>query len=253
MTKYKLQKIQEMYNNKILVNTFIEARNIVLKTERDELNMERKKKKKHAGVYLTICSCAVIIAMVGYAGRISMEEPQENNVVEVPEVTPEDTVSETSQKIEVEVPDSEGSLETEVVEKPEVIEFLAPVDGKVIEEYSGDDLVYNEALKDWRAHSGVDFEAKIGDSVKASAKGVVESVFDSNMGRCVTIDHKNGFVTMYANLEENTAVKEGDEVQAGDVIGTVGNTALGDITDLEHVHFEMMNAGENVNPVDHLQ
>ena len=33
-----------MYNNKILVNTFIEARNFVLKTERDELNMERKKK-----------------------------------------------------------------------------------------------------------------------------------------------------------------------------------------------------------------
>ena len=75
--------------------------------------------------------------------------------------------------------------------------------------------MYNEALKDWRAHSGVDFEAKIGEEVKASAKGIIESVFDSNMGRCVIIDHQNGFRTMYANLEETETVKEGDQVMAG--------------------------------------
>lgn len=246
-----------MYNNKILVNTFIEARNIVLKTERDEFNMERNKKKKHGGVYLAICSCALIIAMVGYAGRVSLEDAEEEKVNDIVEITPDDVVYETSQKVEVEVPDNEVALEPEEkpeeTEKTEVIEFLAPVGGRVISEYSGDDLVYNEALKDWRAHSGVDFEAKIGEDVKSSAKGIVESVFDSNMGRCVIIDHQNGYKTMYANLEENTRVKEGDKVQSGDVIGTVGNTALGDITDLEHLHFEMMKDGENVNPVDFLQ
>ncbi|MBR2058597.1 MAG: M23 family metallopeptidase, partial [Fibrobacter sp.] len=130
---------------------------------------------------------------------------------------PDDPVAQTSQKAEVEVPDAEVAKEREEVveEKPEVIEFAAPVSGKVIEEYSGDDLVYNEALKDWRAHSGVDFEAKIGEEVKASAKGIIESVFDSNMGRCVIIDHQNGFRTMYANLEETETVKEGDQVMAG--------------------------------------
>lgn len=244
-----------MYNNKKSVNTFSEARNIVLKTERDEFMMERKKKKKNGGAYLAICCCALIVAIVGYANRMSLKENEEK-IGDIVEVVPEDEGIQTSQKAEVEVPDAELVLETEDVptesEKPEVIEFLTPVSGKVIEEYSGDDLVYNEALKDWRSHSGVDFEAKIGEEVKASAKGVVESVFDSNMGRCVIIDHQNGFRTMYANLEETEKVKEGDEVMAGDVIGTVGNTALGDITDLEHVHFEVIKDGNNVNPTEFL-
>ena len=244
-----------MYKNKKTVNTFSEARNIVLKTERDEFMMERKK-KKNGGAYLAICCCALIVAIVGYANRVSLKENEEEKLSDIVEVVPDDVVSETSQKAEVEVPDSEIAKENQEdggeSEKPEVIEFTAPVSGKVIEEYSGDDLVYNEALKDWRTHSGVDFEAKIGEEVKASAKGVIESVFDSNMGRCVIVDHQNGYKTMYANLEEKEMVKEGDEVMAGDVIGMVGNTALGDITDLEHVHFEMMKDGNNVNPVEYL-
>ena len=248
--------MQKMYNNKKSVNTLSEARNIVLKTERDEFMMERKKKKKNGGAYLAICCCALIVAIVGYAGRMSLQENEEEKIGDIVEVVPEDPATQTSQKAEVEVPDTEIAKENEEIqkenEKPEVIEFVAPVSGKVIEEYSGDDLVYNEALKDWRAHSGVDFDAKIGDEVKASANGVIESVFDSNMGRCVIIDHQNGFRTMYANLEETEKVKEGDEVMAGDVIGTVGNTALGDITDLEHVHFEVMKDGNNVNPIEYL-
>lgn len=247
--------MQKMYNNKNIVNTFSEARNIVLKTERDEFNMQTKK-KKNGGAYIAICCCALIVAIVGYANRMSLKESEEEKINDIVEVQPDNIIAETSQKAEVEVPDAEIAKEnqddTQESEKPEVIEFAAPVSGKVIEEFSGDDLVYNEALKDWRAHSGVDFEAKIGEDVCASAKGVIESVFDSNMGRCVIIDHQNGFRTMYANLEETEKVKVGDEVRAGDVIGTVGNTALGDITDLEHVHFEMMKDGENVNPAEYL-
>lgn len=223
--------------------------------------MERKKKKKNNGVYIAICCSALIVAMVGYANRISLKESEEKTR-DITEVTPDVVITETSHEAEVEVPDvnivketqdePEESEKPKETEKPEVIEFVAPVAGKVIEEYSGDDLVYNEALKDWRAHSGVDFEAKIGEEVKASAKGIIESVFDSNMGRCVIIDHQNGFRTMYANLEETETVKEGDQVMAGDVIGIVGNTALGDITDLEHLHFEIIKDGKNVNPVEYL-
>lgn len=218
--------------------------------------MERKKKKKNGGVYLAICCCALIVAIVGYANRVSLKESEEEKISDIVEVVPDDRVEQTSQNKEVEVPDTELAKENPEIsqenEKPEVIEFEAPVSGKVIEEYSGDDLVYNEALKDWRTHSGVDFEAKMGEEVRASANGIVENVFDSNMGRCVIIDHQNGFRTMYANLEESEKVKKGDEVSAGDVIGTVGNTALGDITDLEHVHFEIVKDGNNVNPTEYL-
>ena len=144
------------------------------------------------------------------------------------------------------------SLQQKVSEKTEVIEFVSPVSGKVIEEYSGDDLVYNEALKDWRSHNGVDFSAKLGQEVFASADGVCEDVFDCEMGRCVVINHKDGFATMYANLGEETVVKKGDNIAKGDRIGIIGNTALGDITADEHLHFEIIKEGKNVNPVEYL-
>lgn len=222
--------------------------------------MERRKKKQNGGLYLAICCSIVIVAMVGYANRLSLKEDVPENKV-VQQTTPVPELQETSQKVIVEEneekeDEKEEHQETPVVEKPEVkeeIKFVTPVNGKVIEEYSGDDLVYNETLKDWRAHSGVDFEAKLGDEVIVSAKGVVEDVFDSNMGRCVIVDHQNGFKTMYANLEENTKVKAGDELSSGDVVGYVGNTALGDATDMPHLHFEMMNSESCVNPVEYLE
>lgn len=218
--------------------------------------MERKKRGKNGGLYLAICSCLVIVAMVGYAGRISLKESEEDMKTPIVEVPPETEIKQTTQKAEVIVAeDNEQGEQEEVQEEKtdaEVIEFYAPVSGKVIEEYLGDDLVYSEALRDWRTHKGVDFAAEMGEDVKTSAPGVVERVFDSGLGRCVIVDHRNGFSTMYANLEEDTLVKEGDEVKAGDVIGKVGNTALGDITDLPHVHFEMMKEGNSVNPAEFL-
>lgn len=220
--------------------------------------MERKRENKNGSLYLMICSCLVIMAMVGFAGRMSLKEKTKDAPPPVAEVTPEPKAEQTAQKKEVEVPDEEPKTEAKAEEKqeekqgPEVIVFTAPVSGKVIEGYMGDDLVYNESLKDWRTHKGVDFEAELGETVKASGHGIVEKVFDSGMGRCVIIDHQNGYKTMYANLEESTPVKEGDEVKAGDVIGKVGNTALGDMTDQPHLHFEMLKDEIHINPTEML-
>lgn len=225
--------------------------------------MERRKKKKESGgFYIAVCCCVVIIAIVGYSNRLPKEESvPEEMVVEKVEV--EEKPAEVKLQTELPVEEPKQTAEPKADEKKPVtvsknveveeIRFLPPVDGKVIEEYSGDDLVYNEALKDWRAHSGVDFEAKTGEDVLCSAKGIVEDVFDSSLGRCVIIDHKNGFKTMYANLNEDTKVNAGDEVLGGDVIGTVGNTALGDSTDEPHLHFEMMKQDKNVNPTEYLE
>ena len=214
--------------------------------------MERRKKKENSGFYIALCSCAVIIAAVGFAGRLSMVEEEESDIAKVAEATqvPKVQVEETEEKV-VQKPEKKIEVNNNVViEEP--LTFALPVEGKVLAEFSGDDLVYNEALKDWRAHSGVDFSAKLGDEVYSSADGVCEDVFDCEMGRCVVIGHKDGFATMYANLGEDTAVKKGDSVAKGDKIGTVGNTALGDATEGEHLHFEVVKNGENVNPVDYL-
>ena len=214
--------------------------------------MERRKKKENSGFYIALCCCAVIIAAVGYAGRMSMVEKEDPEIAKVAESTqvpevvkvPAPEKKATEPKADVEVNNNV------VVEEP--LHFEMPVEGRVIAEFSGDDLVYNEALKDWRAHSGVDFEAKAGVEVCASASGVCEDIFDCEMGRCIVINHRDGFATMYANLGEDTELKKGDKVEKGDKIGVVGNTALGDVTAGEHLHFEIIKDKKNVNPVDYL-
>lgn len=225
--------------------------------------MERKKKKEGGGFYIAICCCVVIIAAVGYANRLSLKDDiqEERNVAEnaeptkIPEVMQQAESQQTAlpQATQTPEPPNEPVAANKNVQVEEELQFNSPVKGKVVEEYSGDDLVYNEALKDWRAHSGVDFEAELGEQVVCSARGIVEQVFDSSLGRCVIVDHQNGFKTMYANLDENTQVKEGDEIAQGDVIGVVGNTALGDSTDVPHLHFEMTKQDKNVNPVEYLE
>lgn len=221
--------------------------------------MERKKKKESGGFYIAVCCCVVIIAIVGYANRISLKENDNQQSSEIAKATqipvtkaPEPAVKTETKKVQPTAEAEKPAPVNKNVQVEEKIEFNVPVKGKVIEEFSGDDLVYNEALKDWRAHSGVDFSAEKGEQVLCSANGVVEDVFDSNMGRCVIVNHQNGFKTMYANLDEETKVAKGDEVAQGDVIGTVGDTALGDSTDEPHLHFEISQNNNAVNPAEYL-
>ena len=218
-----------------------------------------KSENNKSGIYITACCLAIIAAVVGFSGRRNhKEENSENNAEIMPEIQMQSQKSEPVQeveKLETQIQD-EPKEEIKSVAKAEVIEdvyFVRPVDGRILEEFSDNDLIYNEALRDWRTHNGVDLEAESGTQVIAAANGVVEKVFDSNMGKCVEIDHKNGYKTVYANLDENIQIKQGDEVAEGDVIGLVGNTALGDATDISHLHFEISKDGENVNPKEYFE
>lgn len=218
-----------------------------------------KSENNKSGIYITACCLAIIAAVVGFSGRRNhKEENSENNAEIMPEIQMQSQESEPVQeveKVETQIQD-ESKEEIKSVAKAEVIEdvhFVRPVDGRILEEFSDNDLIYNEALRDWRTHNGVDLEAESGTQVIAAANGVVEKVFDSNMGKCVEIDHKNGYKTVYANLDENIQIKQGDEVAEGDVIGLVGNTALGDATDIPHLHFEISKDGENVNPKEYFE
>ncbi|MBR4721025.1 MAG: M23 family metallopeptidase [Clostridia bacterium] len=216
--------------------------------------MERKGK---SGIYITVCSLAVIAAVIGFAGKRNKKEELPKKVVEsIPEVQQVQTVeSETKPQTKeknISVAE-EATVSVSKAAKVNEAKFVRPVNGKVIEEFSDNNLIYNEALRDWRTHNGVDLEAESGTQVIAAANGIVENVFDSNMGMCVLIDHQNGYKTVYANLDDSIAVKKGDEVAEGDVIGIVGNTALGDATDLPHLHFEITKDGENVNPTEYIE
>ncbi|HLT74960.1 MAG TPA: M23 family metallopeptidase [Ohtaekwangia sp.] len=98
-----------------------------------------------------------------------------------------------------------------------------------------------------KLHTGIDFAASIGTPIYATADGVVESVQVkfSGYGKMVVIDHGFGYHTRYAHMHD-FAVKKGQHVRRGDLIGYVGNTGT---STAPHLHYEVLINGRQVDPV----
>lgn len=127
--------------------------------------------------------------------------------------------------------------------------FSMPVEGDVIKEYAKDKLVYSDTLKEWVTHAGIDIKADKTTIVKASEEGKIKSIKnDPRYGLTVVIEHTNGFESIYSNLLTAEFITVGEEVKQGQTIATVGNTARFEIADETHLHFEIKQNGENVDP-----
>lgn len=97
-------------------------------------------------------------------------------------------------------------------------------------------IVNGRLLKDY-FHSGLDFAASLGTPVDACADGKVILAHKGFKlhGNIVAIDHGQGVVSFYIHLQQ-ILVKEGDIVQAGDKIATVGQTGR---ANGPHLHFSI--------------
>jgi murein DD-endopeptidase MepM/ murein hydrolase activator NlpD len=98
-----------------------------------------------------------------------------------------------------------------------------------------------------KMHSGIDFAAEIGTPIYATADGkvAVVDVKFSGYGKMVEVDHGFGYRTRYAHMHE-FAVRAGQNLKRGDLIGYVGNTGM---STAPHLHYEVLINGEQVNPV----
>jgi murein DD-endopeptidase MepM/ murein hydrolase activator NlpD len=128
--------------------------------------------------------------------------------------------------------------------------YVMPVNGSIITAYSDDKPVYDKTMDDYRAHDGIDIAANAGTPVKACAAGVVTDVVSDDMyGETVTVKHGGGIVSVYSCLSAAVSVKKGQAVEAGDVVGTVGQTAKCEIALVPHLHFAMLNDNRYVSPL----
>jgi hypothetical protein len=94
-------------------------------------------------------------------------------------------------------------------------------------------------------HNGIDIGLPTGTEIRAAHDGVITFAgYTSGYGNFIIIDRGDGIVTRYAHCD-TILVTVGQEVTAGDVIGTVGST--GDSTG-PHLHFEILYHGEFRNP-----
>jgi len=131
--------------------------------------------------------------------------------------------------------------------------FIMPVDGPISLEYAMDKLVYSKTLEEWRAHSGVDIASDRGTPVRAVADGVVCDVRnDLYYGITVVIDHGNNLKTLYRNLASDDTVAVNQKVKQGEIIGSIGNTAMDESSEQPHLHFEVLHMDVVADPMEYL-
>jgi murein DD-endopeptidase MepM/ murein hydrolase activator NlpD len=100
-----------------------------------------------------------------------------------------------------------------------------------------------------RVHKGIDIFAPRGTEVVAVADGIVSYIGDQKLGgHCLWLTTENGSSFYYAHLDRwAPGLYEGMEVQAGDLLGFVGNTGNAKYTP-SHLHFAVNQNDEMVNP-----
>lgn len=104
---------------------------------------------------------------------------------------------------------------------------------------------FHPIQKKWKAHNGTDYRAKTGTPVVAAGNGkVIQSAYNKYNGNYVFIQHGNGIVTKYLHFSKR-AVKKGQRVKQGQVIGNVGSTGM---SEASHLHFEFLLNGVHRNP-----
>lgn len=162
------------------------------------------------------------------------------NVLTTTQITPTNSETEDDKSKENEKEENKNNVE---------LSFTLPVEGEISRDFAKDNLVYSETLQEWTVHTGIDIKADKTTVVKSSEVGTVKKIKnDPRYGLTVIIEHENGFQTVYSNLLTSEFVVEGEKVEKGQALGTVGNTAAFEIADEAHLHFEILKDSVHVDP-----
>ena len=203
-----------------------------------------KNLKENRAVVVTavtlLVALAVIVAVTAVANRTK------------PPVETEDTgtVTDTPKPdVETEKPDS-----TDVSSKLPAFEL--PVSGTLSKKHDAATQVFSNTMQDYRVHLGVDIATEQNAAVTAAADGTVSQIWeDAMMGYCVAVIHGGDACTVYKNLSETLpeGIEEGAEVKLGQTIGYVGESAMIEIAEEPHLHFEMTVGGIAVDPLEYFE
>lgn len=131
---------------------------------------------------------------------------------------------------------------TESEEMSMVVRLTAPVELNITSPYG-------VSRMETGYHLGVDFYNPVGTPILAAAEGVVSYVGTlGSYGKLIIINHGGNVQTYYSHCR-SIDVQEGDTVEAGDYIGSVGSTGR---TTGPHLHFELRLNGGTLDPMDYL-
>ena len=127
-----------------------------------------------------------------------------------------------------------------------------PVSGRVLNGYSGDELVYNKTLGDWRTHNGIDYAVETGAALSAPVSGkVVTAGTDGNWGSVVEIEDAAGRLWRLCGVAD-PKVEPGDTVEAGQTLGKVGSVSC-ECAEESHIHLEVKQDDSYLDPAKLMQ
>ena len=206
--------------------------------------------------YLAFVLCIAVLAVITVAlvtsGSTdnSIQTGGNDQIVDEGAQTPSDETNKPSED-EGDNKDQTGNENQPTVS---VIIFDMPVSGgSVIKDYVGASVVYNQTLGLYSGHKAIDFGAEEGAQVVCVYDGVIESVEISKVnGTSVTINHGNGLKSVYNSIEALDSLQQGATIYKGEVLGYVSTNNKTEHLDGAHLHFEVWENGEKVDPNKYL-
>ncbi len=236
-------------------------------------NMNSNKNKKGIGFFIALGICILAVGMASFttynsiknftnseksAAKTQSETVEQDSKNEARETLPDDAFSmySTSNKNEENKSqvttnetshDSDASIETRS-ETSGLIVY--PAGKEIIKNYSDNNPVYSKTMGDWRVHNAIDFKCEQGSKVQAITDGVVKEIYDDGLyGMTIVIDHSNDFTAYYSGLGNTTLVKAGDNIEAGQEIGSINDVPC-ESQDGYHLHFAVKKDGNFINPTE---
>jgi murein DD-endopeptidase MepM/ murein hydrolase activator NlpD len=167
--------------------------------------------------------------------------------------------AQTSEDAAVETAGS--SVQNDISKAVEALSFssddglLWPVNGNVIMNYSMDHTIYHATLMKYACNPAIIIDAEVGTEVKSAAKGVISSIdFNEETGNTVTMDIGDGYKLVYGQLKEDSIKLDvGDEVDAGDVIGSIDEPTKYYTVEGSNLYFQVLENDQTVNPMLYLK
>lgn len=221
----------------------------------DNISSWPKRRRNIIAAYFALCLILIAAVVVGQnqrAERIRFEpldshvsgtDQEEDKETAVDKGSGQDSLSQGDLALGLEKEFSLPAGQAELLES-----FTWPVTGKMTAKFH---QVYAHENQ-YRLHDGVDIEAPSGQEVKAALGGTVEKV-ETNpiLGETVVLSHTAGIETIYGNLTK-VQVLPGDQVEKGQVIAVIGDTARLDASQGYFLHFGVRVEGQYRDPQEYL-
>ncbi len=130
------------------------------------------------------------------------------------------------------------------------MKMIWPTQGEVVAKYSPDTLVYDQTLDQYKTNDSIDIATEKGQDVFVAYDGVVKEVSNSiDQGNYVVVDHGNGWVTTYSQLDDSMKVTVGDQLKKGQQIGVIAAPSNQSVALGTHLDFKVTKDEKSVDPL----